>query len=147
MQGVHQTEFFQGRSSLSTWLTRIVINAALMTRRRQNAHYDASLDEILDSRPEYLPHGVIDTRDPEKLCAANKTNALIEEHVRRLSPPLQTAFRLRARDGLSVAESCQALGIRSSAVKSRIVRARRKLACSLQQSGEIGTMALGSEKT
>ena len=36
---------FQGRSSFSTWLTRIVINSALMARRRRSAHPEASLDE------------------------------------------------------------------------------------------------------
>ncbi len=39
---------FQGRSSFSTWLTRIVINSALMARRRKSAHPEASLDEMLD---------------------------------------------------------------------------------------------------
>jgi hypothetical protein len=60
---------FQGRSSFSTWLTRIVINSALMTRRRKNLHPQASLDEILDGQPEKCPHGVVDPRpDPEKFC-------------------------------------------------------------------------------
>src|ERR1700722_7022003 len=36
---------FQGRSQFSTWLTRIVINAALMRRRSQRAHPAVSLDE------------------------------------------------------------------------------------------------------
>ena len=40
---------FQGRSSFSTWLTRVVINSALMACRRKVAHRAASLDEILDS--------------------------------------------------------------------------------------------------
>jgi RNA polymerase sigma-70 factor (ECF subfamily) len=36
---------FEGRSQFSTWLTRIVINAALMRRRSQRAHPAVSLDE------------------------------------------------------------------------------------------------------
>ena len=43
---------FEGRSSFSTWLTRIVINSALMARRRKSAHPEASLDEMLDDHPE-----------------------------------------------------------------------------------------------
>ena len=42
---------FQGRSSFSTWLTRIVMNSALMARRRKIAHPEASLDEMLDNQP------------------------------------------------------------------------------------------------
>jgi len=40
---------FQGRSSFSTWLTRIVINSALMTIRRRNRkrnYLEYSLDDI-----------------------------------------------------------------------------------------------------
>ena len=36
---------FEGRSQFSTWLTRIVLNAALMNRRKLHAHPLISLDE------------------------------------------------------------------------------------------------------
>src|SRR6185437_10451496 len=36
---------FEGRSQFSTWLTRIVINAALMRRRSKRAHPAVSLEE------------------------------------------------------------------------------------------------------
>lgn len=61
---------FQGRSSFSTWLTRIVINSALMIRRKKSLHPEASLDEILESEPAQLPLGVVDPKpDPEKIYA------------------------------------------------------------------------------
>lgn len=131
---------FQGRSSFSTWLTRIVINSALMARRRRKSvHRETSLDEILDSQPEWLPRGVIDGRpDPEKLCAAMEIIALIEEQVCQLQPRLQTTFRLHATNGLSSGESSEALGIRTGAFKSQLSRARRKIADGLQQSLEMG---------
>jgi hypothetical protein len=34
---------FQGRSSFATWLTRIVVNSALMYRRRKSAHTETEL--------------------------------------------------------------------------------------------------------
>jgi len=124
---------FQGRSSFSTWLTRIVINSALMSRRRKSAHPEASLDEILDSRPEKLPYGVVDTRpDPEELYATIEINALVEERLHQFPAALQTAFRLHAINGLSGPESSKAIGISPSAFKSRIFRARGKLASQLK---------------
>src|SRR5438045_7898316 len=44
---------FEGRSQFSTWLTRIVINAALMRRRSVNARPAVSLDE--PPREDELP--------------------------------------------------------------------------------------------
>src|SRR5271165_3157606 len=43
---------FQGRASFSTWLTRIVINSALMFRRRKVARPEASLSAILEDQEE-----------------------------------------------------------------------------------------------
>jgi RNA polymerase sigma factor (sigma-70 family) len=130
--------FFQGRSSFSTWLTRIIINSALMTRRKKSLHPEASLDEILDCQPEKWPHGIVDPRpDPEKIYAESEIDALIEEQVRQLPPALQAAFRLRAIYGLSAKQAGQELGIQASAVKSQIFRARRRLTSGLRQSLEI----------
>jgi RNA polymerase sigma-70 factor (ECF subfamily) len=126
---------FQGRSAFSSWLTRIVINAALMIRRKNNVHPVASLDEMQEINPEQLPHGAIDRRpDPEKLFAEIEMTTLIEVQIRQLPPLMQIAFRLRAANGLTSTESSKALGIRASAFKSRILRARQKLAGGLQQS-------------
>jgi RNA polymerase sigma-70 factor, ECF subfamily len=126
---------FQGRSSFSTWLTRIVINSALMFRRRKSVRPEASLEMILDGHLESVPEAVADTRpDPESLYATIEVNAIIEKHVRRLRPTLQAAFRLGAIDGLSAAESSRALGVSVSTFKSRIFRARRQLATMLQPS-------------
>jgi RNA polymerase sigma factor (sigma-70 family) len=127
--------YFQGRSSFATWLTRIVINSALMARRKNRTHPEASLDEILENRPEWLLNAVVDKRpNPEKTCAVKEVDTILHQQALRLTPPLQAAFRLRAIDGLSTAESCEALGVAPSAFKSRISRVREKLSYGLQQS-------------
>jgi RNA polymerase sigma-70 factor (ECF subfamily) len=127
---------FRGKSSFSTWLTRIVINSALMSRRRKSVRPEASLYMILDGHQESMPEAVPDSRpDPESLYTAIEINAIVEKHVRRLPPTLGAAFRLGAIDGLSAAEASRALGVSVSTFKSRIFRARRKLEFLLQQSG------------
>ena len=134
---------FQGRSSFSTWLTRIVINSALMARRRKSAHPEASLDEILESQPEQVPPGVVDARPgPEELYAETELNARVEEHVSQLSPALQMAFPLYAIYGFSAPHSGKLLGTSASAIKSRIFRARLKLACGLHRSLEVSAIGL-----
>ncbi|MFZ0963524.1 MAG: sigma-70 family RNA polymerase sigma factor [Terriglobia bacterium] len=137
---------FQGRSSFSTWLTRIVMNSALMARRRKLAHPEASLDEMLDNQPLQLPRGAVDARpDPERLCAETELSARVEEHVNQLPPALQAPFRLYAINGISGPESSKVLGISPNAFKSRIFRARLKLAgdCKDQSRGFSSRMGGG----
>jgi RNA polymerase sigma-70 factor, ECF subfamily len=105
-QAYSKLHSFEGRSSFSSWLTRIVINAALMIRRRKGARPELSLDKILESQAERYPRGTVDARsDPEKIYAANEIKALIERQVRKLPPELQQEYRLRVINGLSAAES------------------------------------------
>jgi RNA polymerase sigma-70 factor, ECF subfamily len=134
-QAYSKLHSFEGRSSFSSWLTRIVINAALMTRRRKSARPQLSLDEILESQAERYPRGAVDPRsDPEKIYAAKEIQALIEGQVRKLPQELRQAYRLRAINGLSAAESGRVLGIPSSRYKSRLFHARRKLTNALRES-------------
>jgi RNA polymerase sigma factor (sigma-70 family) len=126
---------FEGRSSLSTWLTRIVINSALMIRRRKNSRPEASLDEILNGQPERLLHRIVDKRpNPEQIYTTAEIYGLLEKQVRQLSPGLRASIQLCDFGGLSPADSIQVLGIHRSAFKSRISRARQKLADGLRQS-------------
>ena len=126
---------FQGRSSFFTWLTRIVINSALMTRRTKNGHPEASLDEIIDGQPERLQHGIVDAGpNPEEICTTTEINWLVEEQIRQLPPGLRAAFQLCGLGGLSAADSSETLGINKNAFKSRISRARQKLVAALQPS-------------
>lgn len=136
---------FQGQSCFSTWLTRIVINAALMIRRRKSAHPECSLEETLDDQPRQLLNRLVDKRrDPETTCADTETDTLVEEHVGQLSPMLQTAFCLRAIEGFSIQESSHELGIPRTTLKSRFFRARHKLALGLRAAFEKKTSARSS---
>ncbi len=124
---------FQGRSSFSTWLTRIVMNSALMTLRRKRSHPESSLDEYLDDRPGRLAHIAVDHRpNQEQFCALVELDALIEEQIRKLPTSEQNVFRYYAIKGFSMKESCLALGIPETTLKSRILRTRRKIAHELQ---------------
>jgi DNA-directed RNA polymerase specialized sigma24 family protein len=117
-----------------------------MTRRRKCAHPEASLDEILVRQPEQLPDGVVDARpDPEKRYTEIELNARVEEHVNQLSPALQAAFRLYAINGISGTESSKALAISPGAFKSRIFRARLKLACGCEDRSRLARSRYGGD--
>ncbi len=119
---------FEGRSSFSTWLTRIVMNSALMILRRKRSRSESSLDEILSNQPERLAQLAVDKRrNPEQICAMVEANALIEQRLMKLPTPEQAAFRHYAIGGHSIRESSLTFGVSESAFKSRIMRTRRKV--------------------
>jgi RNA polymerase sigma-70 factor, ECF subfamily len=142
---------FEGRSQFSTWLTRIVINAALMRRRSQRAHPAVSLDERpSDEQPAVSERYADDGPSPEELCAGNEISACLNENLQDLSPLLRTAFELREVKGLSADEAAKALGVSRNTLKARLWRARQQLAARLgnvlrgpRQPGR-GTPSLGS---
>lgn len=130
---------FQGRSSFYTWLTSIVINSALMTRRRRRAHPEASLDDMLESYSAPPSCVAADAQsNPETVCSERQLNELLDKQLLQLRPSLNVAFRLRMMHGFSLRESSQALGISVSAVKARLFWARRMLARGLQRSLRLG---------
>jgi RNA polymerase sigma-70 factor (ECF subfamily) len=125
---------FEGRSAFSTWLTRIAINSALMLRRRKGFRAEASMNDIPENQSvPFLDGTVADTPNPEEICVATELNALVEGQIRVLPPRVQAALRLREIEEFSVAEAAQALGIRETALKSRVLRARRKVARGLRK--------------
>jgi len=119
---------FQGRSLFSTWLTRIVVNAALVRMRRKRARPEFFLQEI--SPEERFPAGhVVDWRpDPEQECAYLETRNLLNGALEELSPSIRSAFQLRELQDLSNSEAAEVSGIQIGAFKSRISRARTQLA-------------------
>jgi RNA polymerase sigma-70 factor, ECF subfamily len=120
---------FEGRSQFSTWLTRIVINAALMRRRSAKARPAVSLDEA--PREEELPASerfADDGPNPEQVFASTEIREMISENLDELSPLLRTAFVLREVQGFSTGEAAKKLGVTENTLKARLWRARQQLA-------------------
>jgi RNA polymerase sigma-70 factor (ECF subfamily) len=120
---------FEGRSQFSTWLTRIVINAALMRRRSAKARPAVSLDE--PPREDELPateRFADDGPTPEQVFANTEIREMISENLDQLSPLLRTAFILREMQGFSTGEAAKKLGVTENTLKARLWRARHQLA-------------------
>jgi RNA polymerase sigma-70 factor (ECF subfamily) len=123
---------FEGRSKFSTWLTRIVVNAALMRRRRARALRVTSLDATPPESEVPISELLHDEDpNPEQLFAHTEWREMIQTNVGQLSPPLFTAFVLCAMEEHSQKEAARRLGITLNAMKARMHRARYKLAESL----------------
>ncbi len=114
---------FQGRSAVTTWLHRIVVNACLDRARRAATRRTGSLDE-----------------DPQRLDTlggeAEPTDALVvRQELRRelaaalasLPPEQRLALVLVDMQGYPVAEAAEVLGVPVGTVKSRCARGRARL--------------------
>ena len=120
---------FGGRSSLSTWLTRIVVNEALArlrsARRRSNQLAKRGV-AVLDDYRETLMRGS-EAEAPDSEMARRQLRAMIERAVAALPDSFRTVFVLREIEGLSVEETAEVLAIPPATVKTRLLRARRRL--------------------
>src|SRR5688572_1132556 len=120
---------YEGRSSLTTWLTRIVINEALGRKRaarRRIARLDGGSVAVLDEYREKLMRGSVTTL-PDGSLAREQIRRILEEAIARLPDPFRLVFVLREIEGLSVEEAAETLGIAPATVKTRHFRARRRL--------------------
>jgi RNA polymerase sigma-70 factor (ECF subfamily) len=125
---------FEGRSQLSTWLTKIVINAARMQFRRRYRHESVSLDQSPnDEGPTYADSLTDDGPSPEENCKDTELQRVLALLMKRLPKSQRIAFQLREVDGLSTREAAQALGVSQGTVKTQLARARGKLGAMLQQ--------------
>lgn len=120
---------FEGRSKFSSWLTRIVINAALMRLRSQRARPAVSMDEPLGETGLTLADQFSDSSPgPDELYARAELHERLEEKLAELPPDMRTAVLLRDIEGLSTQEAAEAVGVPENTLKSRLHRARLELA-------------------
>ena len=120
---------FEGRSSLSTWLTRIVVNEAL-GRRRGDQRRRRRLEEegiaVLDTYRDTMMRGS-DAESPETTMARQQIRKLLEQAVAGLPDPFRTVFVLREIEGLSSEETAAILDVPVATVKTRLHRGRKRL--------------------
>lgn len=118
---------FDRRSAFSTWLTRIAINSALMTLRRRRRQNELSLDDPADpDRPGPAEMSEL-SRNPEERCLEAERLKLARQAIMRLPPKLRSAIEIRQSEDGPVSELAMLTGISLPTMKSRLMRARRKL--------------------
>lgn len=119
---------FEGKSSLHTWLYRIVTNAALMKRRHRHTPETLPLTPEGDEKRTDYTETLIDTENtPDQKILDAEVRTAIREALAQLPDPLREAFILRHVEGLSTKAAAAKLGIAESALKVRLYRARQTL--------------------
>jgi len=106
---------FDGRSSLKTWLYRIVTRTAIDHRRGR-----ATREKLLDVSPDPTVDG---PRAADAHVALRELEALLDE----LPDEQRGALVLQAMEGFTNREIGEILGCSEGAVEQRLVRARAAL--------------------
>jgi RNA polymerase sigma-70 factor (ECF subfamily) len=118
---------FQEKSLFSTWLTRIVMNEALMVLRRRRRTFEVS-SESPDEVPESIAATFVDqSSNPEQSCWRQERIKLLTEAIDRLSPKVRKTILLYDIEEHSINETAQILGTSVEAVKSRLNHGHEKL--------------------
>jgi RNA polymerase sigma-70 factor (ECF subfamily) len=120
---------FEGRSRLTTWISRIAINEALMCLRKRRSAFYIPLEETIQPAEESSVsedfHSPIE--GPEAAYSRKEMRELLKQAMEKLRPAYRVVFLLRAVEQLSTGETAHVLQISASAVKARMRRARSEL--------------------
>ena len=119
---------FESRSGFSTWLTRIVINVALMRLRKGRREVLTSFDASTDRAEVNLAVTVTDPRpNPEEIYQRKERFQMFERNLRKLPPRYQSTLWMRDVQGMSTREAAELLDMKPTTFKSALYRARLRL--------------------
>ncbi len=119
---------FEGGARISTWLHRIVVNAALMKLRTRRRKPEESIDDLL---PRWLEDGHPERPAvrwaADKLTEREQLRQLVLTSIERLPGSHRQVLLMRDIEELDTRETADMLGISPNAVKTRLHRARQAL--------------------
>jgi RNA polymerase sigma-70 factor, ECF subfamily len=121
---------FNGEAKLSTWLHRIVVNAALAQMRYRRRRPELSIDDLLprfDEEGQWAGDLAARSEARETLTDGRETQELVRRCIDRLPEVYRSVLILRDIEDLDTAEAAQMLAITPNAAKIRLHRARQAL--------------------
>jgi RNA polymerase sigma-70 factor, ECF subfamily len=122
---------FRGESTLSTWLSRLVLNECF-SRLRRGARRQKVIPMVSPTTEmETVPEA--ESAAPDRVLARSQMRALLERKLDTLPEAFRLVFVLRSVEELSVEETAQTLGIPEATVRSRYFRAKALLREALEQ--------------
>lgn len=119
---------FEGRSSFSSWMTRIAVNSALGILRKRRVRSEMQIDSTHELQSDATSDSFRDTSpNPEQSYCEKQELAMLAKAIRRLGPDLRIVVERQLIQDAPMKDIADGLGISESAAKSRLYRARRRL--------------------
>jgi RNA polymerase sigma-70 factor (ECF subfamily) len=134
---------FRGEARLGTWLTRIVINQALMRLRKHRG--DRVVVPFEDGRapePDPAEADVADehTESPPAATLRAEIRRALERRIDELPMAFRTVFVMREVEDMTVEETAECLSIPPATVRTRLFRARALLREALARDMDMATV-------
>jgi RNA polymerase sigma-70 factor, ECF subfamily len=121
---------FAGKARLSTWLHRIVVNAALMKLRRRRRKPEQPIDDLMrqfDETGSWLRPVSGWERSSDELLESAECRASVRGAIGRLPESYRQVLMLRDIEDFDTDETADMVGASANAVKVRLHRARQAL--------------------
>lgn len=119
---------FRGASAFSTWLTRIVINSALMIRRKNRTARYVVIDDILQTADGQSKVQIAQSSpSPEQTYVARERRRALRKAVSRLRPRVRAVVEIGQLQEISIKQTAKLLNISIAAAKGRLFHARAAL--------------------
>src|SRR3954468_488167 len=99
---------FRGQASLSTWLTRIVLNEALgrVRKQRPTVSLEAVEGTTMDDHSTVVPFPLsAQAADPERAAARREIRSVLERLIDELPEQFRVVFVMRAVEEISVEDT------------------------------------------
>jgi RNA polymerase sigma-70 factor (ECF subfamily) len=143
MDAYRHIDDFRGDSQVATWLTRIVINQALMRLRKEKRR--SVIVPFRDPGSGEAERAEVDVADrttesPSSRLLRGEIRRILERRIDELPLSFRTVFIMREVEDMSVEETAEALGIAAATVRSRLFRARALLRESLAREMDMATV-------
>ncbi len=126
---------FGAKSSLGTWIFRIASNVALDFLRKRKRRNEVSTTTENEDGEEVELEFPDERNMPENVSEAKELREAIDEGIAQLTPEYRQIFVMRDILGMSYTDIANTLYIAEGTVKSRIARARGKIASFLIKNG------------
>ncbi|MFZ4737671.1 MAG: RNA polymerase sigma factor [Bradymonadia bacterium] len=119
VQVLRRIQQFRGEARFSSWLSRIVVNTALLRHRRER--------RLVPTPEIYSPVAVSPEPEPEQQVSDRELLLLTDAFLSELRDGDRELFTRRFIDGLSLQSISDETGLSLPALKSRFHRARLRL--------------------
>ncbi len=134
VQAFRKLAEFRGEAELSTWLTRIVINQALMrVRKRTRDRIVVPFSDRADGTAQELDVADQHAESPSDAAIRGELRKVLERRIDELPESFRTVFVMREVEEMTARETADALGIPEATVRTRLFRARALLRESLDR--------------